>query len=118
MTKAHSSSQQPSNVVSRIWGLTQRAVRQTTGKTSKPQREALKFILGPVVLTVSTRLFGYVAYCQADENNNTPIDVEVKDNVPDFKWHVLWEFVKPQLFALIGAIVVRILPNFDPLTVK
>uniref|UniRef100_A0A672ZGE2 Mitochondrial potassium channel ATP-binding subunit n=1 Tax=Sphaeramia orbicularis TaxID=375764 RepID=A0A672ZGE2_9TELE len=23
----------------------------------------------------------------------------------EFKWHILWEFVKPQLFALIGAVV-------------
>lgn len=38
-------------------------------------------------------------------NNNTPVEVVAKHTVPEFKWHILWEFVKPQLFALIGAVV-------------
>uniref|UniRef100_A0A671TZT7 Mitochondrial potassium channel ATP-binding subunit n=1 Tax=Sparus aurata TaxID=8175 RepID=A0A671TZT7_SPAAU len=92
-SKAHSSSQQPGNAVSRFWSLTQRAVL------------ALKFILGPAALTVSARLFCHVAYCEADENNNIPVEVVAKNPVPEFKWHILWEFVKPQLFALLGAVV-------------
>uniref|UniRef100_A0AAX7VSF7 Mitochondrial potassium channel ATP-binding subunit n=1 Tax=Astatotilapia calliptera TaxID=8154 RepID=A0AAX7VSF7_ASTCA len=85
--------------------LTQRAVRQSTTRTSKPPGVALKFILGPAVLTVSARLFCHVAHCEADVNNNTPVEVVAKNPVPDFKWHVLWEFVKPQLFTLVCAVV-------------
>lgn len=66
----------------------------------------LKFILGPVVLTVSTRLFGSVAYCEADVNNNVTAEVSAEETVPEFDWQVLWEFLKPQLLALIGAVVV------------
>uniref|UniRef100_A0AAX7TSN8 Mitochondrial potassium channel ATP-binding subunit n=1 Tax=Astatotilapia calliptera TaxID=8154 RepID=A0AAX7TSN8_ASTCA len=102
------SSQQRGGAVSRIWSLTQRAVRQSTTRTSKPPGVALKFILGPAVLTVSARLFCHVAHCEADVNNNTPVEVVAKNPVPDFKWHVLWEFVKPQLFTLVCAVVVRL----------
>ncbi|TDH05823.1 hypothetical protein EPR50_G00126330 [Perca flavescens] len=101
----YSSSQQPGNAVSRIWSLTQRAVRHYTTRTSKPKGLALKFILGPAVLTVSARLFCHAAHCEADVNNNTLVELVAKNPVPEFKWHILWEFVKPQLFALIGAVV-------------
>ncbi|KAM8728351.1 mitochondrial potassium channel ATP-binding subunit isoform 2-T2 [Acanthopagrus schlegelii] len=104
-SKAHSSSQQPGNAVSRFWSLTQRAVRCSTTRTSKTPRVALKFILGPAALTVSARQFCHIAYCEADENNNIPVEVVAKNPVPEFKWHILWEFVKPQLFALLGAVV-------------
>uniref|UniRef100_A0A8C4ISV7 Mitochondrial potassium channel ATP-binding subunit n=1 Tax=Dicentrarchus labrax TaxID=13489 RepID=A0A8C4ISV7_DICLA len=103
--KTNSSSQQPGNAVSRLWSLTQRAVRQSTVRTPKPPGVALKFILGPAVLTVSARLFCHVAHCEADVNNNIPVEAVAKNPVPEFKWHILWEFVKPQLFALIGAVV-------------
>lgn len=105
-SNAYGSSQQPGNAVSRFWSLTQRAVSRSTARTSKPPAVALKFILGPAALTVSARLFCHVAYCEADVNNNIPVEVVAKNPVPEFKWHVLWEFVKPQLFALIGAVVV------------
>lgn len=104
-SNAFSSSQQPGNAVSRFWVLAQRALRHSK-RTSKPPGVALKFILGPAVLTVSARLFSHVAYCEADGNNNIPVEAVAKDPVPEFKWHILWEFVKPQLFALIGAVVV------------
>ncbi|XP_031149908.1 mitochondrial potassium channel ATP-binding subunit [Sander lucioperca] len=102
---AYSSSQQPGNAVSRIWSLTQRAVRHSTTQTPKPKGLALKFILGPTVLTVCARLFCHAARCEADVNNNTLVELVAKNPVPEFKWHILWEFVKPQLFALIGAVV-------------
>ncbi|XP_032387920.1 mitochondrial potassium channel ATP-binding subunit [Etheostoma spectabile] len=89
----------------RIWSLTQRAVRHSTTRTSKPQGLALKFILGPAVLTVSARLFCHAAHCEADVKNNTLVELVTPNPVPEFKWHILWEFVKPQLFALIGAVV-------------
>ncbi|XP_018531895.1 mitochondrial potassium channel ATP-binding subunit [Lates calcarifer] len=104
-SNGYCSSQQPGNAVSRIWSLTQRALRQSATRTSKPPGVALKFILGPAVLTVSARLFCHIAYCEADVNNNTPVEVVAKSPAPEFKWHILWEFVKPQLFALIGAVV-------------
>uniref|UniRef100_A0A3B3UJG5 Mitochondrial potassium channel ATP-binding subunit n=1 Tax=Poecilia latipinna TaxID=48699 RepID=A0A3B3UJG5_9TELE len=93
----------PGNPFHRIWNLTQRAIHHSSSRTSKSP--GLKFILGPAVLTVSARLFCRVACCEADDNNNAPEEVILKDSVPDFKWHILWEFVKPQLFALIGAVV-------------
>lgn len=99
--------QQPGNAASRFWYFTQRAVRQST-RTSKQSGGALKLIVGPVVLTVSTRLFSQFAYCEADVNSNFPVEVAAKNPVPEFKWHILWEFVKPQLFALIGAVVVSL----------
>uniref|UniRef100_A0A673XXX7 Mitochondrial potassium channel ATP-binding subunit n=1 Tax=Salmo trutta TaxID=8032 RepID=A0A673XXX7_SALTR len=70
-----------------------------------PPGGALKLILGPVVLTISARLLGSVAYCQADVNNNVLLELEAKETEPEFDWHILWEFVKPQLFALLGAVV-------------
>nr|XP_020451294.1 ATP-binding cassette sub-family B member 8, mitochondrial isoform X1 [Monopterus albus] len=104
-SNAYNSSQLPGNTVSHIWSLTQRAIRQSAVQTSKPQGVALRFILGPSLLTVSTRLFCHVAHCEADVNNNTSVEVVAKNHVPEFQWHILWEFVRPQLFALIGAIV-------------
>ncbi|XP_013885276.1 mitochondrial potassium channel ATP-binding subunit [Austrofundulus limnaeus] len=100
---SHASSQQPSCAVSRIWSLTQRAIRQFSSQPIK--RQSLKFILGPAVLTASARLCFHVAHCEADENNNTFVEVVSKHPGPEFKWHILWEFVKPQWFALVGAIV-------------
>ncbi|XP_028282992.1 mitochondrial potassium channel ATP-binding subunit [Parambassis ranga] len=104
-SKAYSSSQPPGSAVSRIWGLTQRAIRKSATQTSKPQGVALKFILGPAIITVSARLLCHVAHCEADINNNTQVEVVAKTPVPEFKWHILWEFVKPQLFALVCAVV-------------
>ncbi|XP_068196806.1 mitochondrial potassium channel ATP-binding subunit [Antennarius striatus] len=104
-SSAYSSSQQPGNAVSRFWSRTQRAVCRSTAHTSKSPRMALKFIMGPAVLTVSARLFSHVAYCEADVNKNNSLEVVAKNEIPDFKWHILWEFVKPQMFALIGAVV-------------
>uniref|UniRef100_A0AAZ3Q1P6 Mitochondrial potassium channel ATP-binding subunit n=1 Tax=Oncorhynchus tshawytscha TaxID=74940 RepID=A0AAZ3Q1P6_ONCTS len=94
-----------SNAAGRIWGLAQAAVRQYACWMSKPPGGALKFILGPVVLTISARVLGGVAYCQADVNNNVLLELQAKETEPEFDWHILWEFVKPQLFALLGAVV-------------
>lgn len=93
------------NVVERVKGLVLRTVRQSTCQTSKTSRVGLKWILGPVGLTVSARLFGSIAYCQLDVNNNVPEEVSTKETVPEFNWEILWEFLKPQLLALIGAVV-------------
>lgn len=98
-------SQQPANAVGRIWSLAQRSVRQSAARTSNPPGLTLKFILGPALLTVSARLLCRAAHCEADLNNNTPVEVAAKNPVPEFKWHILWEFVKPQLFALACAVV-------------
>lgn len=65
-------------------------------------------MVGPALLAIPARLVGRVAYCEADvNNNNIIIHASCKEPVPEFKWHILWEFVKPQLFALIGAVVVK-----------
>lgn len=64
---------------------------------------------------MSARLFTSAARCHVDVNNNVP--AEVKEKIPEFSWSVLWEFVRPQLLALIGAIVVRQKPSFLKLAV-
>lgn len=106
-SSAYSYLQQPKNAVSRFWSLSQKAVCRSSPTTRHP-RVALRYILGPAVLTVSARWITSVAHCEADVNNNIPVVATSKHTAPEFKWHILWEFVKPQLFALIGAIVVRL----------
>ncbi|XP_076001272.1 mitochondrial potassium channel ATP-binding subunit [Genypterus blacodes] len=88
-----------------VWSFARRAIRQSASQRSRCPGVALKFILGPAVLTVSARLFGCVANCEADVNHNAPVEVASKDAGPEFKWDILWEFVRPQLLALIGAVV-------------
>lgn len=63
-------------------------------------------MLGPAALTVTARLRGTVAHCEADVNNNVPLEVQVKEKIPEFSWAVLWGFVRPHLLALIGAVIV------------
>lgn len=104
-SSVYSYSQQPKNAVSRFWSLSQRAACRSS--PTRHPRVALRYILGPAVLTVSARWVTSVAHCEADVNNNIPVAATSKHTAPEFKWHILWEFVKPQLFALIGAIVVR-----------
>uniref|UniRef100_A0A8C2KT39 Mitochondrial potassium channel ATP-binding subunit n=1 Tax=Cyprinus carpio TaxID=7962 RepID=A0A8C2KT39_CYPCA len=101
-----SSSQIPStqitvNTPARIWRQAQKVLRLASRKQPRPPNIALKFILGPAALTVTARLLGTVAHCEADVNNNVP----QKEDIPEFSWAILWEFVRPQLLALIGAII-------------
>uniref|UniRef100_A0A8C1WM86 Mitochondrial potassium channel ATP-binding subunit n=1 Tax=Cyprinus carpio TaxID=7962 RepID=A0A8C1WM86_CYPCA len=101
-----SSSQIPStqitvNTPARIWRQAQKVLRLASRKQPRPPNIALKFILGPAALTVTARLLGTVAHCEADVNNNIPH----KEVIPEFSWAILWEFVRPQLLALIGAII-------------
>uniref|UniRef100_A0A6Q2ZQQ3 Mitochondrial potassium channel ATP-binding subunit n=1 Tax=Esox lucius TaxID=8010 RepID=A0A6Q2ZQQ3_ESOLU len=107
---AGKASGQPSNIAGHIWGLAQRTVRQSScRKIRLPWGGGLQFILGPLVLTLSARLLGNVAYCQADVNNNILLELQAKETEPEFDWNILWEFVKPQLFSLLGAVVVSYL---------
>lgn len=100
------SSPHSSNAVRHFFSLTQRTVRQCFPKDRQSSKSALRFILGPALLTVSGRVFFKVAYCEADVNNNAlTAKTDAKDVSPEFKWNLLWEFVKPQLIALIGAVV-------------
>lgn len=96
----------PSNALRRFCSLARRTVCQCSPKNPQPSKSALRFILGPALLTVSGRVFLKVAYCEADLNNN-PLSTKTvaKEVPPEFKWHLLWEFVKPQLIALIGAVL-------------
>lgn len=100
------SSPHPTNVVRHFCSLAQRTVRQCSPKDPRSSRSTLRFILGPAVLTVSGRVFFKVAHCEADVNNNALTKkTGVKEAPPEFKWHLLWEFIKPQLIALIGAVL-------------
>ncbi|XP_072536327.1 mitochondrial potassium channel ATP-binding subunit [Salminus brasiliensis] len=91
--------------VVRLWSQAQKVLRLTARRHPKSPKVALTLLLGPAALTVTARLLGGVAYCHADFNNNLPPEVHAKEKVPEFSWAVLWEFVRPQLLALIGAII-------------
>ncbi|KAI2648839.1 Mitochondrial potassium channel ATP-binding subunit [Labeo rohita] len=104
-----SSSQIPStqitiNAPARIWRQAQKVLRLAFRQQPRPPNITLKFILGPAALTVTARLLGTIAHCEADVNNNIP-EVQAKEKIPEFSWSILWEFVRPQLLALIGAII-------------
>ncbi|XP_051738507.1 mitochondrial potassium channel ATP-binding subunit [Ctenopharyngodon idella] len=89
----------------RIWRQAQKVLRLASRRQPRTPNITLKFILGPAALTVTARLLGTVAHCEADINNNIPVEVQVKEKIPEFSWAVLWEFVRPHLLALIGAII-------------
>uniref|UniRef100_A0A673M365 ATP-binding cassette sub-family B member 8, mitochondrial-like n=1 Tax=Sinocyclocheilus rhinocerous TaxID=307959 RepID=A0A673M365_9TELE len=93
------------NTPARIWRQAQKVLRLASRQQPRPPNITLKFILGPAALTVTARLLGTVAHCEADVNNNVPLEVQAKEKIPEFSWAILWEFVRPQLLALIGAII-------------
>lgn len=90
----------------RLFGHARKALSLSVPRGSKPSKVSLKLLIGPAALTVTARAFINVAYCQEDVNNNVPIEVQAKEKAPEFHWAVLWEFVRPQLLALIGAVIV------------
>uniref|UniRef100_A0A673L0Y8 Mitochondrial potassium channel ATP-binding subunit n=1 Tax=Sinocyclocheilus rhinocerous TaxID=307959 RepID=A0A673L0Y8_9TELE len=109
-TVSWSSAQTPSTQITvstpaRIWRQVQKVPRLASRQQPRPPNITLKFILGPAALIVTARLLGTGAHCEADVNNNVPLEVQAKEKIPEFSWAVLWEFVRPQLFALIGAII-------------
>lgn len=88
-----------------MWTQAQKAFRLATRRRIESPRTALTFVVGPAALTLTARLFGTVAYCSADVNNNNH---QLPEKIPEFSWALLWEFVRPQILALIGAVVVRL----------
>uniref|UniRef100_A0AAR2M1A6 Mitochondrial potassium channel ATP-binding subunit n=1 Tax=Pygocentrus nattereri TaxID=42514 RepID=A0AAR2M1A6_PYGNA len=99
-------SQSTSSTVIRLWGQAHKVLRLAVQRHPKVSpKVALTLLVGPATLTVTARLLGGVAYCHADFNNNLSAEVQVKEKGPEFSWAVLWEFVRPQLLALIGAII-------------
>lgn len=88
-----------------MWTQAQKAFRLATRRRIESPRTALTFVVGPAALTLTARLFGTVAYCSADVNNNHH---HLPEKIPEFSWALLWEFVRPQILALIGAVVVRL----------
>ncbi|XP_036374968.1 mitochondrial potassium channel ATP-binding subunit [Megalops cyprinoides] len=107
VSNIRSSTSKPNNAVVRLWGQAQRALRQSTVRASRFPRVTLGYVVVPAALTVSARFFCSVAHCQVDFNNNDPVQPEekAKETQPEFNWAILWEFIKPQLLALLGAIV-------------
>ncbi|KAM8839634.1 mitochondrial potassium channel ATP-binding subunit [Synchiropus picturatus] len=97
-----SSSRHQCNAVKRLWAFSQKAVRQSSTRTSKPSGVSVGLVLTPGLLTISGKLLCRRAYCEPDLNNNNLL--ESKKPLPEFKWHILWEFVKPQLLALLCAV--------------
>lgn len=89
-----------------MWRQAQKVLRLASRQQPRPPNITLKFILGPAALTVTARLLGTVAHCEADVNNNVSLEVQVKEKIPEFSWAVLWGFVRPHLLALIGAVIV------------
>lgn len=99
-------SQSSTSAVIRMWTQAQKALRLVTRHRLKSPRATLTFVVGPAALTLTARLFGSVAYCSTDFNNNH-LPAEAQEKIPEFSWALLWEFIRPQILALIGAIVVR-----------
>lgn len=89
----------------RIWRQAQKVLRLASRQQLRQSNISLKFILAPAALTVTARLFSSGAHCHVDVNNNIP--AEGKEKTPEFSWSVLWVFVRPELLALIGAVIVR-----------
>ncbi|CAM4723644.1 unnamed protein product [Leuciscus chuanchicus] len=89
----------------RIWRQAQKVLRLASRRQPRTPNVTLKLILGPAALTVTARLLSTVAHCEADVNNNVQVEVQVKEKIPEFSWAILWEFVRPQLLALIGAVI-------------
>ncbi|XP_027027415.2 mitochondrial potassium channel ATP-binding subunit isoform X2 [Tachysurus fulvidraco] len=89
-----------------MWTQAQKTLQLVTRHHLKSPRVALTFVVGPAALTLTARLFGTVAYCNADYNNNNhlPLTAQSTEKIPEFSWALLWEFVRPQILALTGAI--------------
>ncbi|XP_048100085.1 mitochondrial potassium channel ATP-binding subunit [Alosa alosa] len=92
-----------SSTIMRLFGHARKALSFSVARSSKPSRVSLKLLIGPAALSVTARAFINVAYCQEDINNN--VHVQAKEKAPEFHWAVLWEFVRPQFLALIGAVI-------------
>nr|XP_023671514.1 ATP-binding cassette sub-family B member 8, mitochondrial isoform X2 [Paramormyrops kingsleyae]XP_023671515.1 ATP-binding cassette sub-family B member 8, mitochondrial isoform X2 [Paramormyrops kingsleyae] len=60
------------------------------------------FVVAPSALTVTSRLLCSPAYCQ---DGTAEAEVQTPEAELEFSWAILWEFIKPQLLALLGAIV-------------
>ncbi|CAL1579470.1 unnamed protein product [Knipowitschia caucasica] len=108
LSRSHSSPQQCNSFTLRSCNAVRffKSWAQRAPKTPKASRSALRFLWAPTLLALSGRAFCKVAYCEADVNNNTLLkQTGAKDSPPEFSWLILWEFVKPQLVALIGAVV-------------
>ncbi|XP_028832645.1 mitochondrial potassium channel ATP-binding subunit isoform X2 [Denticeps clupeoides] len=93
------------NILGRLWVQVRKAAAPLVLRGGRTPRASLKFLVGPAALTVTVRLCSSVARCSADPNNNVLAEVQVGDGGPEFSWGLLWEFVRPQLFALIGAVI-------------
>lgn len=94
------------STIIQMWSQAQKALRLVTRHRLKSPRVALTFVVGPAALTLTAKLFGTVAYCSTDSNNNLPVKAQSTEKIPEFSWALLWEFVRPQILALIGAIIV------------
>lgn len=91
-----------------MWTQAQKTLQLVTRHHLKSPRVALTFVVGPAALALTARLFGTVAYCSADyNNNNLLLKAQSTEKIPEFSWALLWEFVRPQILALTGAIFVR-----------
>ncbi|KAA0704475.1 ATP-binding cassette sub-family B member 8, mitochondrial [Triplophysa tibetana] len=98
-----SSSQNTATHFTVIWRQAQKVLRLASRQQLRQSNISLKLILAPAALTVTARLFSSGAHCHVDVNNNIPS--EVKEKTPEFSWSVLWVFVRPELLALIGAVI-------------
>ncbi|TSL82564.1 ATP-binding cassette sub-family B member 8, mitochondrial [Bagarius yarrelli] len=105
-TCQYSTQHSTNSTVIRIWTRAQKALRLGTQRCLKSPGVALTFVVGPAALTLTARLFGTVAHCSADfNNNNLPEKAQPTEKIPEFSWALLWEFVRPQILALFGAVV-------------
>lgn len=91
----------PNDATSRLWVRARNSLGHAAGRNARLPGAVLGlFVVAPSALTVTARLLYSPAYCQDGTEVQTPeADLE-------FSWAILWDFIKPQLLALLGAIVV------------
>uniref|UniRef100_A0A3B3RP73 Mitochondrial potassium channel ATP-binding subunit n=1 Tax=Paramormyrops kingsleyae TaxID=1676925 RepID=A0A3B3RP73_9TELE len=93
----------PNNATSRMWVQASNSLGRAAGRNARLPGAVLGlFVVAPSALTVTSRLLCSPAYCQ---DGTAEAEVQTPEAELEFSWAILWEFIKPQLLALLGAIV-------------
>ncbi|XP_023671514.2 mitochondrial potassium channel ATP-binding subunit isoform X2 [Paramormyrops kingsleyae] len=86
-----------------MWVQASNSLGRAAGRNARLPGAALGlFVVAPSALTVTSRLLCSPAYCQ---DGTAEAEVQTPEAELEFSWAILWEFIKPQLLALLGAIV-------------
>ncbi|KPP78935.1 ATP-binding cassette sub-family B member 8, mitochondrial-like, partial [Scleropages formosus] len=96
----------PRDAVVRFWGQAQKVLGQSVGRRPRMPGAALALVVGPAALGATVRLLVGVAHCQGNLRSDVLAEVKGKtqETELDFSWTILWEFVRPHLLTLLGAV--------------